>query len=290
MALGIPQLRAFVAVVDTAGFSSAAARLGISQSAVSHAVAALERTTGAPVLTRMNPPLPTLLGEQLLVHARAALAAVAAVEELVNHRDSGRHGHLVLAAPPTICHSLVPGLLAHWRAEFPNVSISLFEGDDDEVAGWLDGATADLAVLVDAPDLPTGAVPLTSDRFYAVLRTDHPLAGNGEVHISDLQDDPFLLSSGGCERHIQELHRAGGTPFRPAHRVRQLSTLFAMVRTGVGVSAVPGLAAGMEGPDLVLVPLSQELRRSLVLTGPLHRPWHPTTAALLCSMAQMSTT
>jgi len=69
--------------------------------------------------------------------------------------------------------------------------------------------------------------------------------------------------------------------FAPIHRIRQLGTLFAMVRAGVGVSIVPGSAAGMVGPDMVLVPLRGCTRRSLVLTGPLHRPWRPAAIALL---------
>ncbi|QFZ18964.1 LysR family transcriptional regulator [Saccharothrix syringae] len=286
MTIGIPQVRAFVAVADAASFSAAAERLGISQSAVSHAIAALERTTGHPVLVRGNPVRPTPLGERLLTHARAVLTAVASLEEVARRHDGGPRGDLVLAAPPTACHRLLPDLLDHWRAEFPGVSVSLFEGDDDEVTGWLDGASADLAVLVDPVEAPPGAVRLADDLFHAVLRRDHPLAGGGAVDVADLEDDPFLLSLGGCEQQVRELHRLAGTRFAPVHRVRQLGTLFAMVRAGTGVSLVPGLAAGMEGPDLVLVPLVQRVGRTLVLTGPRHRPWHPAAAALLTSARQ----
>ncbi|OLR94840.1 LysR family transcriptional regulator [Actinokineospora bangkokensis] len=286
MTIGIPQIKAFVAVAERASFSEAAEDLGVSQSAVSHAVAALERTTGRPVLTRGNSVRPTLLGERMLGQARVALAALSALEELAHRRDGGVRGNLVLAAPPTVCHSLVPALIEHWRAEFPGVTVSLFEGGDDEIASWLDGASADLAVLVDPTDVPPGAVVLARDRFHAVLREDHPLVGRAEVDVHELADDPLLLSTSGCERQIRELYRAAGEPLHPAHQVRQLSTLFAMVRAGTGVSVVPGLAAGMEGPGVVLVPLAQRAGRTLVLTGPHHRPWHPSAAALLSSMAQ----
>lgn len=283
--IGIPQIRAFVAVANASSFSDAAEELGVSQSAVSHAIAALERTMGRPILTRGADVRPTQLGERMLDHARTALVAVSALQELAHRRDGEMRGKFVLAAPPTVCHSLMPGLLEHWRAEFPDVSISLFEGDDGEVENWLDGASADLAVLVDPANVPTGAVTLAEDRFQAVLRDDHPLAGRAELDVRDLADDPLLLSTGGCERHVQALYRTSGMPLHTAHRVRQLSTLFAMVRAGIGVSVVPGLAAGMEGPGIVLVPLIQRVSRTLVLTGPHHRPWHPTTVALLSALA-----
>jgi DNA-binding transcriptional LysR family regulator len=54
-----------------------------------------------------------------------------------------------------------------------------------------------------------------------------------------------------------------------------------MVRAGLGVSLVPGLASGMEGDGLVLVPLVQSVERSLVLTGPAGRPWHPAVALMV---------
>lgn len=281
MSVSLPQLRALVAVADAGSFSAAADRLKVSQSAVSHAIAVLERSAHRPVLSRGASSKPTLFGDQLLVHARSALAAISSFEELVRQRDVGLAGDLVLAAPPTVCHSLVPELLSLWAVEFPDVRVSLFEGDDDEIAGWLDGATADLAVLIDPGEVPAGAVDLATDQFHAVVREDHPLAAQPVVDLADLEDDPFLLSAAGCERHIRNLHAMAGIPFRPAHRARQLATLFSMIRAGVGVSLVPSLASGMEGPGLRLIPLRQQLHRTLVLTGPRHRSWHPATEALL---------
>jgi DNA-binding transcriptional LysR family regulator len=282
MALGISQLRAFLAVLDAGGFGAAADRLRITQSAVSHGVAALERETGRPVIIRGAAPRATLFGERILDHARTAVAAMAAIDALAAQRGDRVAGALTLAAPPTVCQALVPELLARWRTDFPAVEVSLFEGEDDEVAGWLAGGAADVAVLVDPPEssAPTGAV-VGTDRFHAVVRADHPLAAEPTIAVADLADDPFLLSTGGCERHLRELHRLARVPFEPTHRVRQLSTVFAMVRSGVGVSIVPGLAVGMAGPDVVLVPLDRTLTRRLVLTGPANRPWHPAVRALV---------
>ena len=66
MALNLPQLRAFLAVVDEGGFGTAAEALGVTQSAVSHAVAALERTLGHPVLLRRGTPRPTAFGAEVV--------------------------------------------------------------------------------------------------------------------------------------------------------------------------------------------------------------------------------
>jgi hypothetical protein len=55
------------------------------------------------------------------------------------------------------------------------------------------------------------------------------------------------------------------------------------VRSGLGVSIVPGLVQSMLGDGLVLVPLRPTASRRLTLTGPAGRPWHPALAALIGS-------
>ncbi|MEU9368951.1 LysR family transcriptional regulator [Streptomyces avermitilis] len=58
MALNPPQLRAFDAVVDAGGFGTAAADLGLSRSAATHAVASPERTLAAPLIVARLPYAP----------------------------------------------------------------------------------------------------------------------------------------------------------------------------------------------------------------------------------------
>ncbi|ONI81104.1 transcriptional regulator [Actinosynnema sp. ALI-1.44] len=279
MTVNLAQLRALLAVVDEGGFSAAAPALGISQSAVSHAIAALERSVGSPVLHRTKQPRLTTFGNRLVEHARAAVGAAAAINDLVAENANQPTGTIRLAAPATVCQGLLPGLLAQWRGDLPGVKIRLFEGEDHEIVEWLAEKTVDAAVLVD-PEGHDG-VRIGADEFQALLPHDHPLAREDEIGVPDLDDDPFLLSDGGCERHVRELYRRTTSRLRPTHRVRECATLIAMVQAGIGVSIVPGLMAAMVGTRAVLVPLKQKLTRRLVLTGPATGSWHPAVTALV---------
>ncbi|MBP2320167.1 DNA-binding transcriptional LysR family regulator [Kibdelosporangium banguiense] len=279
MTVNLAQLRALLAVVDEGGFSAAAPALGVSQSAVSHSIAALERAVGSPVLHRTKQPQLTSFGSRLIEHARVAVGATAAIADLAAQNSSQPTGTIRLAAPATVCQGLLPDLLTRWRGDFPGVTVRLFEGEDHEIVEWLAERTVDAAVLV-SPESHDG-VRIGADAFAAMLPRDHPLADEQAVDVADLEDDPFLLSDGGCERHVRELFRQAGCRLRPTHRVRECGTLIAMVQAGIGVSIVPGLMTAMMDHRLVLVPLKQNLTRKLVLTGPLTGPWHPAVTALI---------
>ncbi|WP_406481754.1 LysR family transcriptional regulator [Streptomyces platensis] len=292
MTLNLPQLRAFLAVVDAGGFSAAAADLGMSQSAVSHAVASLERELAAPLLIRAHPVRTTALGERVLPHARMALSAVRSVEEIAADATGTMAGTVRLAATPTVCQGLVPGLLRHWREDQPRITVRVFEGDSGEVAAWLEDGTADAAILIDPPPATTGGRPhtdpgvqLATDEYRALLPRDHPLADEAGVGLRDLEDDPFLISPNGCEARVRTLHRRAGLRFSPTHRVRDLATLIRMVQAGIGVTVLSEVSRSLIPADLVLLPLTPQTSRRLVLTGPRARPWHPALRTLAESAA-----
>lgn len=283
MTVNIPQLRAFLAVVDAGGFSAAAAELGMSQSAVSHAVASLERELAAPLLVRSTPARTTALGERVLPHARIAMSAARSVEQIAADAAETMSGTVRLAATPTVCQGLIPGLLRHWREDQPRITVRVFEGDSAEVLGWLEDGTADAAVLIDPP--PGPGIQLAMDSYRAVLPRDHPLAGEQCVDIRDLEDDPFLISPNGCEARIRTIHGLAGLRFTPTHRVRDLATLISMVQAGIGVTVLSEVSRSLIPPDLILLPLEPQTARRLVLTGPHVRPWHPAVRTLAESAA-----
>lgn len=280
MTLTLAQLRALVTVVDSGSFTVAADRLRLSQSAVSHAVAGLERAIGGRVLERDSGLALTELGRRVMEHARAALASVAALESAV-HQDIALSGTVRLGAVATVCQGLLPELIPLWAAKLPHVDVQIYEGDDDEMPEWLETGVVDAAILVEPSPLPAGGKLVATDEFAAVVRRDHPLAGLDGIPLAELQVDGLIVSTGGCERHVKRMHDDEGLPYAFSHRVREMSTLFRMVEQGMGVAIVPSLGRGMLPDDVVMRPLAAPRPRRLVLAGPSSRPWHPLAQALV---------
>ncbi len=275
----LAQLRVLAAVVDLGSFTDAAAALDVSQSAVSHAVAALEKEAGGRLIERGTPSTATPLGTRLLPHARAA---VASADAYLADAATGRHrGTVRLAAVPTVCQGLMPALLKHWSARLPDVHVQVFEGDDDEMPQWLEGGIVDAAVLVDPDVGHPGGVLVGRDDFRAVVRSDHPLVAEPAIDLAELQEDGLLVSGGGCEAQVRRLHAVAGLPYRADQRVRELATMVRMVAEGIGVSIMPSLGGGLLPPGVVMRPLTPSATRDLVLTGPARRPWHPLVRALV---------
>ena len=281
MAPTVPQLRTLLAVVETGSFTAAAQSLGVSQSSVSRTLRALEEDLGGNLLDRDRSNAPTALAGELLPHARAAVAALDALEGSVRARSGVPEGRIRLGAVPTVCQGLVPGLLGVWSARLPKVEVSLFEGDDDEIPEWLENGTVDAAILVDPHPDPPGSVRVGEDEYCAIVRRDHPLAGERAIPLGELQEDGLIVNTGGCENEVRRIHAKAGLPFEMRQRVRELATLMMMVQEGVGVAIMPSLGEVMLPKTLKMVPLEPTLGRRLVLSGPTNRAWSPLTEALV---------
>lgn len=260
--MNLAQLRTFVCVVDEGSFTRAAAMLGVTQSGASHAVASLERELGLPLIHRGRAGGGlTAHGERMLPHAREALRRIDRIVEDAA-TVTGRHfGRLRLACVPHVCQLLAP-LIAEFRRRYPDVEVVLLEGTDEEVTKWVDEEIADLAVSSTA-EFERG-IPLAEDRLVAVVNREHALAQATSVSLADLADEPFILSDGGCESLIRRLYCTAGLPLRSKLRVRDMSTLLALVREQVGVTIIPELSFA-DPQGLTAIPVTPATRRCLSL-------------------------
>lgn len=246
------QLKSFLAVVDEGGFTAASLRLGMTQPAVSRAVATLEKELGSPLLVRGSGDLAlTEAGSCALPHAREALRHLTLLRTEVATLGGEVTGTLSLASLPSVTGTLVAPQLRTFADRHPAVTIRLLEGSEQEVRDWLDQGAAEAGV-VSLPVKGLDSAVLGDQDMVAVLPADNRLAGWNEVDYVELAKEPFIRSTGGCAEVFMPVARRVGVDFDVAFEAREMSAVLEIVRGGLGVSILP--SAGLpELPDGVVV-------------------------------------
>ncbi|MCC5575764.1 LysR family transcriptional regulator [Microtetraspora sp. AC03309] len=273
----LTQLRILLAVARTGNMTRAAEEMATTQSAVSHALRALENEFGVALLVRGNHGV-TLTETGRAVRRRAALilTQVEALEQEVAAAREQERGSLRVGVIPSANVRLLPPILRRFGDAHPRVRLTVLEGSDDEVLEWLETGAADIATVSAGGTgaagfpLPAGAVarPLAADRMLAVLPSGHELGVRHSVPVADLARHPFIMSTGGCEPLITALARAAGASLTCHYRVRDTNSILAMVAEGLGVSIVPELSLPAHRAGVHAIPLDPAAERTVLLVLP----------------------
>lgn len=271
------QLEALVAVVESGSFSRAAERLSVSQSGVSHMIAALEAELGGRLFLRLRSRgvTPTEFGERVLAHAQNILARARLIHEEASSRAGLRTGRVRLAALPSVTNRLLPRALGMLRRRHPGIEIVLLEGTDDDVRSMIESGAADLG-FVTLPSLALDAVDIAADDMLVVSKPDPALSDGPRVPAGRLAEWPFVMSTGGCEPEIRAYLRAQRVRPRVVLEVRDTATLLAIVREGLGVTIVPALALPARRDGLLIRPLDPPFVRRIGIAAP---SWQDLSAA-----------
>src|SRR6185369_8488800 len=135
-------LAAFAVVAEERSFTRAALRLGVSTSAVSHAISGLEERLGVRLLARTTRNVaPTEGGERLLAQLRPALDDIDAALTEVGRLREKPAGTIRLIAPPLAVAMTVSAKLAQFTRDYPDVVLDITTEDDsrrDLIAGRFD--------------------------------------------------------------------------------------------------------------------------------------------------------
>src|SRR4051794_26564729 len=145
MAIELRLLRYFAVVAEELHVGHAAARLFISQPALSQQIRALEEQVGLPLFVRHPRGVElTEAGEVLLEEARAVLGGSDRLEATVDELRRGRTASLWVGLPPGLPPDLVPGLLASLREQEPEAQIEVRELTTPEQIAALNDESLDL--------------------------------------------------------------------------------------------------------------------------------------------------
>ncbi|MFC7910566.1 LysR family transcriptional regulator [Streptomyces nigra] len=238
----VRDLRYFVTVAEELHFTHAAARLYVSQPALSKQIRALERQLGVELLDR-GPRGVTLTeaGAALLPHARSVLAAWAEGAAALDAVRAAARGTLVVGMSTSPGRGgLLPAIRSRFTAAHPEVTVRLRQVSwEDPTAGLADGEADVAFVWLPLPDAGRyGWTVVAEEPRLVALPETHPLADRPEVDFADLADEPFLAlpqSSGPLRDHWLALDERGGRPPRIGAEIASTEETYEALVAGLGV-------------------------------------------------------
>ena len=305
--LDIWTLRVLVEVADQGSFTGAAAKLSMTQPAVSRQIAGMERRVGVSLFRRVPRGVrPTTAGEVAVEQARDILARVNALEARLGSFTDLAAGHLRMSAFPSANTWLMPEAIRRMSRAYPGLTLSLVRTGPGEALAAVRDGTVDLALLTEwelYPDLlaakhdPTQTtrpietiegvelVALLDEELLVGLPATHRLADQPRVRLRDLRDEVWV--EGGfpdCLGPLPQLAGALGGPPRIGFFCEDWNGKQALGAAGAAVTLVPTLARSAVRRGVVLKPTSPRLPTRRLLAATTAPPFRMPAATAMLSV------
>lgn len=253
------RLRVFRSVLASGSVGAAADNLGVTSSAVSQHLAALQRDTGLTLFRREGRGLaPTPAALRLQDETDELMSVLGRLDALVTDLREGRTGRLTVGYFPSAGAEWMPILAARLTEEMPGLTLDFVLNDLPSRAH-----APDVDVVVEAVGTPVREgyrrTPLLADPYVALVHRDHPLAGAESVRLPELREDRWISSDAVRDIHTRLVVAAcEASGFRPRYAVQAQDhhTAMAFVAAGVGITVLPTLAALIRPASTVILPIA----------------------------------
>lgn len=253
MSLDLHKLHHLVAVSEEGTFTRAAARLHLSQQALSTSIRALEREVGVELLDRSGNPVTVLpAGEALIADARVLHGVARSALQRARRIGRGETETLRIGHTPAVTGDEITALLRRVHASHPGVATEVNQRYPAELTEQLLANQLDLVLCRSmAPEHGLTRNLVTTHRLRLAVGAQHPLAQRDSVQLSDLAEETIMVwgnpgRSGYTDLLIGHCRQAGFEPRVVRSPVQGTPPVTAVVGTDhvAFVTAASGPAAG----------------------------------------------
>jgi len=270
------QLEAFRAIMITGGVTSAAGMLNISQPAVSRLITNLEQTLGFSVFQRRKGRLhPTPEAEFLFVEVERVFANLEHITQISHDILHQKTGHLRVACLPGFATSLLPGVVAEFLSDRPDVTLSIQTRSSLRVREWIAAQQYDVGIADEFDGHSAVEHEPLIIRSVCVVRASHPLANRSVVTAVDLEGEPMITNDRdhSFNHAVERTFEEAGVTLQRRVEVRQFATACLLANQGVGASIVSAIdAAEYIDRGLVAIPFEPHVPFKIDLLYPAYHP------------------
>lgn len=192
--MNIRQIEAFRAVVTMRSMSKAAALLGISQPAISRLISDFQETVGFKLFIRRRYHIePTTDAKLLFEKVNKIFVGLDELAEEINDIRNAQSGKIQIAATSSYATGILPRILAEYKINSPQLSISLHIHSHEEVIDWVASGRADIGFVIQ----PVTHAAVTIEEFLhgparCIMDETHPLARKKSLGPDDLSEQSFV--------------------------------------------------------------------------------------------------
>jgi len=263
MRFTLKQLGYFVAVGETGSILKASQNIHVSQPSISSAISQLEDTFDLQLFIRHHAQGLSLTsaGQRFFVEAKDVLSRAARLHGVAGELANKLVGTLEVGCFNPLAPIVIPSLCHGFMAEAPGVDVRVREAHQADLLQFLRRGSIDMALTYDLQvQRDIEFIPLASLPPYALVSANHPLAGQSEVELSALIDEPMILLDLplSSEYFMSLFHASGLKPVIKA-RTSQSDVQRGLVASGYGYSlanARPNNQAALDGNSIHYLRLS----------------------------------
>ena len=249
-------------VAEQGSFRKAADLLGLTPSAISHAISSLETELGFSVLNRSkNGVTLTNYGERLLPYVNAVLNSDESLQQAIAEFNGLKQGKVKVGCFSSVCTNWLPELMHSFEEEYPGIRIEIFQGTYDDVVYWIKNGVVDLGFLSVSSAGKIPIEPLYRDRLMCVVPKGFKTVNQGFVTVEELKGTDFVQPAENCDADSQILfEHCGFEAQSTCHVVDDLSIL-TMVQSGFGVCILPRMTVEAYNANVDVYPIFPEAYR-----------------------------
>jgi LysR family transcriptional regulator, regulator for metE and metH len=241
MSLELRHLDLVRATVEEGGLTRAGKRLGLSQSALSHQLRALEEQLGLTLFHRIGRRLALApAGERILRTARLVIPEMERTEMELQQSSNQVHKTIRLAAECYSCYQWLPGIIRLFVRKNTVVDLQIVTGIADKPIEALLGNDLDIAIVSQpAHDRRLRIVELFEDELVAVTSAGHPLAGKPYLRPRDFSGETlYSYPSLATSPVYQRMLRTAGLRPKEVSEIPLTAAILQLVKNGLGVAVL----------------------------------------------------
>lgn len=256
----------FCKVIEVGSFTKVAEQMGYSQSAISQMIKTLEQEIGTVLINRRKDGISlTKDGEQFLPYIQSIYHAEESLREKQCEMKGMENSIIRIGTFTSVSRNILPSLMMRFKELYPGVNFVLSQGEYTSIGKWVQNGNVDFGFVSTEAVSDIKMKALFQDEMMAVLPMNHHLAKKNSVSLKELAQESFILLDEGEYSVPLNAFKINGIVPDIEYKVYDDYSILAMVRQGLGVSAMYSMVLRGFEDGLEVRPINERPERSVAI-------------------------